>query len=156
MNSLKLPEFTLMGIMLPETTNENEQAMKDCGALWQRFEKESIYSQIPDKISDEVYAVYYAYQGDHTQPYSYFIGCKVADTAETPSGLHKIQIPEDTYLKNTASGKMPDCVANAWREIWKSDLDRAYHYDFEVYDQRSQNWEAAEVDIFLSMKQIDY
>lgn len=153
MNSLKLPEITLLGIKLPfQTTNENGQSMKDCGALWQQFETNDTVSKIPNKLNEQVYAVYYGYQGDHTQPYSYFIGCPVEESSEVPDGLEKLHIPQDSYLKKTASGKMPDCVANAWLEIWKSELNRSYHFDFEIYDHRSQNWDQSEVDIYLSVK----
>ena len=29
-------------------------------------------------------------------------------------------------------------------------IPRAYHADFEVYDERSKDWNQAEVDIFIS------
>jgi predicted transcriptional regulator YdeE len=45
---------------------------------------------------------------------------------------------------------MPDCVANAWKEIWQSKLSRAYEKDFEIYDEKSQDWNNAEVSIFIS------
>ncbi|UZD23629.1 GyrI-like domain-containing protein [Algoriphagus halophytocola] len=151
MKKLSLPKITLLGIKLPsKTTNRNEQAMQDCGALWQRFEQEKVYAAIPTKLREEVYAVYFDYEGDHTAPYSYFIGCPVEDSTSCPPGLETLTIPADSFLKLTARGKMPDCVANAWREIWKSDYGRSYHFDFEIYDQRSQDWSNAEVDIYLS------
>ncbi|MFT5885520.1 MAG: putative transcriptional regulator YdeE [Arcticibacterium sp.] len=36
-------------------------------------------------------------------------------------------------------------------EIWQSDLDRTYATDFEVYDERAQNPEDVEVDIFVGI-----
>lgn len=30
---------------------------------------------------------------------------------------------------------MPDCVANAWRDIWAGNLERTYQTDFEIYDE---------------------
>ena len=47
---------------------------------------------------------------------------------------------------------MPDCIVNAWRNIWTAKLDRAYNYDFEIYDERSKDWNNAEADIFLSVR----
>lgn len=143
----------LIGIELPsKTTNENGQSMKDCGNLWTRFEQEEIVSKIPNKSSDEVLAVYYDYEGDHTQPFSYFIGCKVKEETAVPQGLDSLIIPAGDYQKVTAKGKMPDCIGNKWREIWESDIPRAYKADFEVYDERSQDWSDAEVDIYLSVE----
>lgn len=148
-----LESINLIGIALPsKTTNENNQSMKDGGELWTRFEKEEIASKIPNKLSDEVIAVYYDYEGDHTQPFSYFIGCKVEEGTEIPDDLESLEIPADTYQKVTVKGEMPNCIANAWREIWDSEIPRAYNADFEVYDERSQNWSDAEMDIYLSVK----
>lgn len=144
----------LIGIALPhKTTNENGQSMADCGNLWQQFEQGGYFDRIPGKSGDEVYAVYFDYDGDHTQPFSYFIGCSVNADTDVPLGMSSLTIPEGGYLKITAQGKMPDCVADAWRAIWKGDIDRAFQYDFERYDERSKAWNSAEVDIFLSKKQ---
>ena len=108
--------------------------MIDCGNLWQRFEKEKITTQILNKLGEELFAVYHNYDGDYTQPYAYFIGCKVKKGTVVPEELDSLVIPKNRYQKIVAKGKMPDCVANAWIEIWKGDLPRAYTADFEVYD----------------------
>lgn len=150
----KLIETTrLIGLALPfKTTNENGQSNIDCGNLWQQFEAESWLSKIPRKLSNEILAVYHDYEGDHTKPFSYFIGCKVNKDTTVPDGMDALAIPSGNYQKLTARGEMPNCIAKAWKEIWESDLARAYRADFEVYDERSQNWNDAEVDIFISIK----
>lgn len=153
MNEISFGEFKLIGLSLGrKTTNENGQSAIDCGYLWQKFEKENCAAKIPGKLTDEIIAVYHEYEGDHTKPYSYFIGFKVNPDAEVPQGLDSIIIPKATYQKLSAKGKMPDCVANAWMEIWRSEIPRAYKADFEVYDEKSKDWSNAEVDIFLSVK----
>ncbi len=48
---------------------------------------------------------------------------------------------------------MPGCIAEAWQNIWKAGLNRNFGFDFEKYDERSLNWENAEVDIYLSVKE---
>jgi len=150
--TLKEPS-KLTGLKLDKKTfNANGQAAVDCGSLWQQFMGEAVADKITGKLSPDIYAVYFDYEGDHTQPYSFFIGCKVDADAETPNGLHSIEIPNQNYTIVTANGKMPDCVANAWQEIWKSDIDRVYGYDFEVYNELSADWENAVVDIYLSVK----
>lgn len=65
--------------------------------------------------------------------------------------MESLVIPSGTYTKKVAKGKMPDCITETWKEIWASDLPRAYKTDFEVYDERSQNWNEAEVDIKISI-----
>lgn len=145
--------FKLTGLKLDKKTfNAGAQAAIDCGSLWQKFMGESVATKINGKISEDIYAVYFEYDGDHTQPYSFFIGCKVNSDAETPEGLDSITIPTQNYTVITAKGKMPDCVANAWQDIWKSDVERAYGYDFEIYNELSADWENATVEIYLSVK----
>src|SRR5665213_1682777 len=151
METTKITEFKLIGLKLDKkTANEAGQSNIDCGSLWQKFETEGFIEQIPNKLSDEIYAVYFDYEGDYTKPFSYFIGCKVKPGTFTPDGMASLMIPEDDYTKLIAKGKMPDCVANSWKEIWSSKIDRAYKYDFEIYDERSKDWGNAEVKIFVS------
>ncbi len=146
-----LPEFKLVGLKLEHaTTNKNGQSNIDCGALWQKFEKENVSEKMPERLDENVYAVYYDYGPNGF--FTYFIGCKV-DTGKTaPDDLDTLLIPEQNYKKITARGKMPDCISDSWKEIWKSESDRAFGFDFELYDERSKNWNNAEVDIFISEK----
>ena len=82
--------FKLTGLKLDKKTyNANDQAAIDCGSLWQQFMGEAITGN----LSTDIYAVYFEYEGDPTQPYSFFIGCKVDADAETPNGLQSIEIP---------------------------------------------------------------
>ena len=151
MDKIKLPQFKLIGLKLEhKTTNEGGQSGIDCGNHWAKFEKEKFEQRIPNKLSDEIYAVYFDYDGDHTKPFSYFIGCKVNFDSTIPEGMDNLIIPAGTFIKVAARGKMPDCIANSWKAIWKEKTDRAYTYDFEIYDDRSKNWNDGEVDIFIS------
>ena len=121
--------------------------------MWQRFEKGDYANKIPNKLSNEVLAVYHDYDGDHTNPYAYFIGCKVKKGTPVPAGMNGLVITGALYYQITAKGKIPDCIINVWKEIWSSNIKRAYTADFEVYDSRTANWADAEVDIFLSVKE---
>lgn len=144
-------EIQLIGLDLGrKTTNANGQSGIDGGNLWQRFEKENFANKIPNKTGDEVYAVYYGYEGDHTEPFRYFIGCSVTDNSDVSEKMDRLTIPSGTFQKLTAKGKMPDCIMNIWREIWASKINRGYKFDFEIYDERSHDWSDAEIDVFLS------
>lgn len=125
--------------------------MQDCGALWQRFQAEKCIESIQGKLDAKVYAVYHNYDGDHTGPYEFFIGCAVDSEAKVPDGMVSIEIPAQDYQLRLAKGQMPNCIAEAWMEIWDSDIDRAYTYDFEVYGEKSYDWTNAEVEIFLAL-----
>jgi len=153
MNTMELEEIKLVGLALKaKTSNINEQSSIDCGNLWQEFEEGKYAELIPNKLSDEILAVYHDYEGDHTQPFSYFIGCKVKPDIVVPPGLETLTIPKGTYQKIHAKGKMPDCVANAWKEVWVSGIPRSYIMDFEVYDEKSKDWANAEVEVYLSVE----
>ncbi len=154
MEKAKLPDFKLIGLKLDrKTTNEGGQSNIECGNLWKKFETENFARRIPNKLSDEIYAVYFDYEGDHTQPFSYFIGCRVEIDTEAPQGMDSLTIPEQSYTKVMAKGKMPDCLSNTWQDIWRSNIERSYRHDFEIYDDRSKDWSHAEVDIFVSSKE---
>ncbi len=83
-----------------KTTNKNGKSSIDCGNLWQKFETENYFSKIPDKLSDEILAVYHDYEGDHKDPFSYFIGCKVKKDADRdPNTMDALTIPAKLVSK---------------------------------------------------------
>lgn len=154
MEKIEEPGFQLIGLKLEgKTTNEANQSSTDCGNLWQHFEKENIFDLIPNKVSNEVYAVYYDYEKDETKPFSYFIGCKVDKNTVIPKGLNALEIPSQNYLKVTAKGVMTGCITDAWKKIWNSAIKRKFGFDFEIYDERSKDWNDAELDIYVSINE---
>jgi predicted transcriptional regulator YdeE len=153
MNIIHLQEIYLTGLALStKTSNENGKSSIDCENLWHEFHKQKYADKIIDKLSDDIYGVYFDYDGDSTRPFNYFIGYKVSKEAVLPPGLQSLIIPEGRFEKVTAKGKMPGCVTEAWKQIWESPLERAYKFDFEIYDERSKNWEDAIVEVFVSIK----
>ncbi len=147
-----MEKFKLFGLKLNrKTKNENGQSGIDCGELWQYFEENKIAEIIPNKTSDALYAVYYDYENDENGLFSYFIGCKVDENTEKPENLDELIIPEQKYHKETAKGQMTGCISDTWTRIWKSNLNRKFGFDFEVYDERSFDWNNAEIDIYLSI-----
>ena len=152
MNKIQVNTINLTGIALPgKTTNENGQSAIDCGSLWQKFITGDYANKIPDKLGNDIYAVYHSYEGDFTKPFSYFIGCKTDGDASVPNGMDSLVIPGGYYKIFLAKGKMPDCIADTWRQIWQSGINRAYSADFEVYGEKSKNWNDAEVEVFISV-----
>ena len=147
-----IKKMNLIGLALKnKTTNENGKSSVDCGTLWQKFENENYPARINGKLSDEIFAVYHNYDGGRTKPFSYFIGCSVTDGTPVPEGMDYMTTREGEYQKIEAKGKIPFCITEAWEKIWNSDLPRTYQTDFEIYDERSKNWDNGEVDIFLSV-----
>lgn len=147
-----IEKFYVIGISV-RTTNEGGQAAKDIPQLWDRFVSEDIESKIPNKASTDLYGIYTEYEGDFTQPYTTIVGYKVNSLDNVPDGLIGLTIETANYEKFTAKGKLSDdIVFNKWTEIWKSNLDRAYVTDFEVYGEKSCEMDNTEVDIFIAVK----
>lgn len=144
--------FKLIGLKLKgKTKNENGRSEKDCGELWQHFEMNKVAELVPNKTSDAVYAVYYDYESDENGLFSYFIGCPVAPETPAPGNLDELIIPEQNYHRETAKGRMTGCISETWTRIWNADINRKFGFDFEIYDDRSYDWENAEIDIYLSV-----
>jgi len=99
-----------------------------------------------------VYAVYYNYDGDYTQPFGYFIGVPVGEDTTVPAGMIRLELPTGKYHHFAAKGKMPDCMFEAWNQVWTSDINRSYTADYEVYGSKSADLENAEVDIFIAVE----
>ena len=153
MSKEKIQDIFLIGLPLAtKTTNTNGQSSIDCKHLWHQFEDGKYINSIPNKLSDEIYGVYYHYEGDSSKPFSYFVGCRVEHNTQPPQGLIALTIPDGTYEKISAKGNMPDCVIKAWKDIWAADFARTFQVDFEVYDERSRDWTNAEVDVYVSVK----
>ncbi|MDQ7092914.1 GyrI-like domain-containing protein [Desulfosporosinus sp. PR] len=64
-------------------------------------------------------------------------------------GLAVKIIPAGRYAKFSVHGNMVKAVADAWGEIWKTDLDRSYTADFEEY--LNSDWENADIDIYIAL-----
>jgi predicted DNA-binding transcriptional regulator YafY len=152
MQKVKIEAFQLIGISV-RTSNQNGQAGMDISKLWQQFMAENSLAKIPNKINDTLYALYTDYEGDHTQPYSVIVGCKVTHLAEIPAGMIGKSFEGGDYVKLTAKGDiMQGFVAQQWAKIWEMNLDRSFTADFEVYDEKSQNLNDAVVDFLIAIK----
>ncbi|MEO8532549.1 MAG: GyrI-like domain-containing protein [Flavobacterium sp.] len=145
-------KFSVIGISI-RTTNEEGQSGKDIPALWSKFISEAIAEKIPNKTSQDIICVYTDYEKDHTKPYTTILGCLVDNLDFIPEGMTGKTIEASNQVKFTAKGNLAEgIVFNEWIEIWNSDLDRTFTADFEIYGEKSQNTENAEVDIYIAIR----
>lgn len=152
MTTITVNQFHLIGIAI-RTTNEQNQAANDIPMLWDRFFKEDVLNQIPNKICTAVYSLYTNYEGDHTMPYTTIIGCEVADLSVIPKGMVGQTFEADKYQKITVKGDLTQgLIINEWEKIWSENWDRKYTADFEVYDEKASNPHDAEVSIYVAIK----
>ena len=151
----KMDSFSVVGITTRTSNNDEFSGAGKIAELWQRFYSENVMIKIQHKISDKVFAVYHDYENDANGEYSLMIGLMVDKNALPPEGLVKIDIPAQDYTQFTSnSGAMPGNIIETWQEIWKSTeskkIDRAYTYDFEVYDERATDPTNSVIDILIA------
>lgn len=151
METVKKEAFNVIGIKV-KTTNENGQSAQDIGALWERFMAENIVSKIPNKVDNSILSLYTNYEGDHTKPYDTILGCRVTTLNPIPEGMIGQTFETQNYAKFNAKGNlMQGVVYDAWTKIWTKDLNRTFKADFEVYGEKAENRNHAEVDIYVSI-----
>lgn len=147
----KRPTFFLIGIQC-RTINTVDRAPHDISNLWKKFYNEGIYKKIPNKVSNEVIALYCDYEKDHTEPYSLVIGSVVSSLDEVPHGMVGKSIPSSTYALFSAVGEYPNSVVETWREIWNTALKRTYTGDLEIYTEDFYNNSPKAVDILIAIE----
>lgn len=104
------------------------------GALWQRFHAEDVPGQIVGRLSRTAVAVYSDYEGDHTQPYLFFLGCETGADAPVPAGFVTRDLPAGPYARVEAVGSQPGALVQAWERIWASSIERSFQADYELHD----------------------
>ena len=145
--------FKLIGISV-RTTNQNNQVQEDLGKLWGQFSSENIHQEIPNKISNEILAIYTDYQSNDTEDYTTIIGVPVSTLNEIPNGMIGQEFQPENFKKFIAKGEMPKAVDDTWINIWEQDvyLNRKYSYDFELYGGNWNKGTDSEVEIFVAVK----
>lgn len=151
MNDQKIEAFNIIGFSV-RTTNKEGQAGIDIPALWHKFMSAQAADHIPGKIDDTLYCVYTDYEKDYTAPYTVILGCRVQAVTQLPEDMTSVTIKAGNYVEFTAKGKiMEGMVYHTWLDIWASGLERAYQTDFEVYGQKAQDPENAEVPVYIGV-----
>jgi predicted transcriptional regulator YdeE len=153
------PEFSVIGIQV-RTSNAKE--VTGGGAIpkqWERFFKEGIANKIPNKVDSTIYAAYTNYASDYNGEYDFIIGMKVSSVSDVPPGMVAKKVPKGRYaIVTSAKGPVAQVVPQAWQRVYSLDDNkqlggaRAYKADFELYDQRSQNPQDSQVDLYVGLK----
>jgi predicted transcriptional regulator YdeE len=146
----ELKGFSIIGISV-RTINSNGKSLKDIGELFGRFVEQKLMDRIPDKESSDIYCVYTEYESDFNAPYTTIIGCRVGSFDHIPTGMSGIRIPDSKYQVYKSSGKLSECLAKTWVDIWESDINRKYAADFDIYGEKAWDPDNAEVDTFVSI-----
>ena len=128
------------------------------GPLWQRFLAENLAATIPNRTSNDLYAVYSNYQSDENGAYDYLIGSPVSTIDNLPAGITFAALSTGEYaVLTTDKGPIANVLQSAWREIWPlspEDLGgrRAFLADYEIYGHRAADPNNAEVEIHIGIE----
>jgi len=157
---VQLDTFEVMGIEV--RTNNTREAGADglIPKLWQRVTQERALDRVPDRIEQNIYAVYTDYASDANGDYTLVIGPKFKPTADTlvPKGMVIKTVPAGRYAVFASDrGPVAKVVVETWKQIWSyyqspANGQRAYRADFELYDQRAADLNNAQVDIYIGVK----
>lgn len=163
------PAFSLTGFAV-RTTNQAEQGPHGLiPGLWRTYYQSGLPLDSSVSHPHLIYALYTDYESDASGAYTLVIGHESAvasagDAAEEPRAFVSAEqerfralVPASRYrIFKTRKGPFGEVVAEAWGKIWayyaQSTEQRAYTGDFELYDTRDFDPEAAEVSIYIAVR----
>lgn len=142
------PEMLLIGIEC-RISNAPDAAPKDIPQLWQKFYSQHILGSIPNRLSDEVVALYCDYEKDHLGAYTCVIGCKVSALEQIPDGMVGKTIPASDFAVYRTTGEFPQSVVATWNAIWGSSLKRTFTGDYELYGESFARAQEVEISVAI-------
>ena len=149
-----IASFDVIGIQM-STTNKRE--VSNHGKIpqqWQKFFNQDVMHSIPDRTSDDIYAVFSDYESNRNGSYKYLIGMKVKKRAHPPAGMVTVRIVGGTYAKFASqSGQFSQVVPALWSQVWiledQALLLRSYNTDFEVYPLQKALKQSGQVNLYV-------
>jgi len=121
--------FSIIGVGI-RTSNDNADQI---GALWQKFMTGNFSDRIDGRVNDDVVAVYCEYEGDHTKPYTFMLGCAAPADAQVPAGMTRRDLPGGRFAVFPSEGEQPQALMRTWAEIWTAPIERRFDSDYEIH-----------------------
>ena len=138
---VELKEKTIVGFTA-RTSNEDPQMGAIIGGLWKQLYTPGNTEKIQNRVNAYAIGLYSDYD---KEGYQVTAGFEVSD-AENGNGFAVKTIPAGRYAKFSVHGDMIEAVANSWKEIWETSLDRTFTGDFEEYLSQE------DIDIYIAIK----
>lgn len=138
---VELKEKTIVGFTA-RTSNEDPQMGAIIGDLWKQLYTPENTEKIQNRVNAYAIGLYSDYD---KEGYQVTAGFEVSD-AESQNGFTVKTIPAGRYAKFSVHGDMIEAVANSWKEIWETPLDRTFTGDFEEYLSQE------DIDIYIAIK----
>ena len=149
--------FTVVGISA-RTSNAKEVTDGVIGAMWERFLQDDVLEKIPNRVDQNIVAVYTDYASDHNGEYTYVLGARVTSDAEVPAGMVAKKVPAQKFAVFTSEkGPAPKVVPGLWMRInslpeTSVGANRQYKADFEIYDERAADPQNLQMDVYVGIK----
>jgi predicted transcriptional regulator YdeE len=142
--------LTIVGL---ELRTSNDVANQTIPAHWERFMTQGTLEKIPNKRSNDIYAVYtnYEHEGlnNNNGTYSMVIGAAVSSLENMPSDFIAVELPASNYEVVSVPQGRPELVGQTWLKIWQQDTSlRTFIADFERYQTDGT------IDILLGVRAI--
>jgi predicted transcriptional regulator YdeE len=133
-----------------ELRTSNLEAMQTIPLFWQKFYEEGILQKIPNRVSDNVYAVYTNFENEGKNNegiYSLIIGAEVREIQALPENfVSTIVEPAKRAVFEVEKGH-PEKIPEKWQEIWEAtDLEKSYVSDYELH------YASGEIEIYIGIK----
>lgn len=141
---VNLDEKIVVGVGA-ETGNNDPKLGETIGKLWEKLYFGGVNSTIKNKVNEFAIGLYSDYNED-----KYFVTAGNEVSKAENSELTVKTIPAGKYAKFFVEGNMEKAVAEAWNEIWKTNLDRSYTGDFEEY--LNSDFENCKINIYIAVK----
>ena len=138
---VELKEKTIVGFAA-RTSNEDPQMGAVIGDLWKQLYTPENTEKIQNRVNAYAIGLYSDYD---KEGYQVTAGFEVSD-AESGNGFTVKPIPAGRYAKFRVHGDVIEAVANSWKEIWETPLDRTFTGDFEEYLSQE------DIDIYIAIK----
>ena len=138
---VELKEKTIVGFAA-RTSNEDPQMGAIIGDLWKQLYTPENTEKIQNRVNTYAIGLYSDYD---KEGYQVTAGFEVSD-AESGNGFAVKTILAGRYAKFSVHGDMIEAVANSWKEIWETPLDRTFTGDFEEYLSQE------DIDIYIAIK----
>lgn len=142
--------ITIVGIAI---RTSNSKAFEEIPLHWKAFFEKQMLAHIPDKINDEIYAVYTEFDdvpksaGDiYSLGYTFIIGAAVNRADRLPSTMVSTIVQATKRAVFPIEPAKPELVGAEWQKIWQmQDLQRAFAPDYEHYSANG------EINIYVSL-----
>lgn len=125
---------TIVGVELRTNNNEATQTVP---AFWKKFYEENLLTQLTDKESVDLYAVYtnYADAGYSSEgQYSLIIGVTADEFTKDSEGLAQAVLPQQEYIVFSVNDNKEENVDKTWQAILKNKIiERTFDVDYECY-----------------------